>query len=83
MSTMSAGPRPFWQPHLAGALLGLGLLMTFVLTGHGLGASGFTTALAATRCRRRRTRGHRIEQLLGARCSRTAAIRSTVGLPGR
>ncbi|MBA4286358.1 MAG: transporter [Xanthomonadaceae bacterium] len=47
-TTPSAGPRPFWQPHLAGVLLGLGLLMTFVLTGHGLGASGFTTALAAT-----------------------------------
>ncbi|WP_293370156.1 YeeE/YedE thiosulfate transporter family protein [Nevskia sp.] len=46
--TSSSGPRPFWQPHLAGVLLGLGLLMTFVLTGHGLGASGFTTALAAT-----------------------------------
>ena len=45
---MTTAPRPFWQPHLAGVLLGLGLLMTFVLTGHGLGASGFTTALAAT-----------------------------------
>lgn len=44
---MNAGPRPLWQPHLAGALLGLGLLMTFVLTGHGLGASGFSDALAA------------------------------------
>lgn len=48
MSAMPSIPRPFWQPHMAGVLLGLGLLMTFVLTGHGLGASGFTTALAAT-----------------------------------
>ena len=40
-------PRPLWNPYLAGVLLGLGLLLTFVLTGHGLGASGFTTSLAA------------------------------------
>lgn len=40
-------PRPLWNPYLAGGLLGMGLLMTFVLTGHGLGASGFTTSLAA------------------------------------
>jgi len=41
--------RPFqnWNAHLAGVMLGLGLLLTFVLTGHGLGASGFSTALAA------------------------------------
>jgi uncharacterized protein len=44
---MSAGPQPLWNPYVAGTLLGLGLLMTFVLTGHGLGASGFTTSLAA------------------------------------
>jgi uncharacterized protein len=41
-------PKPLWNPYLAGVLLGLGLLMTFVLTGHGLGASGFTTSLAAS-----------------------------------
>lgn len=41
-------PRPLWNPYLAGTLLGLGLLMTFVLTGHGLGASGFTTSIAAS-----------------------------------
>lgn len=40
-------PKPLWNPYVAGGLLGLGLLVTFVLTGHGLGASGFTTALAA------------------------------------
>lgn len=45
---MSGSPRPLWNPYVAGTLLGLGLLMTFVLTGHGLGASGFTTALAAS-----------------------------------
>lgn len=45
---MTQAPRPLWNPYVAGVLLGLGLLMTFVLTGHGLGASGFTTSLAAT-----------------------------------
>ena len=39
--------RPFWSPWIAGVLLGLVLLLTFVLTGHGLGATGFTTRLAA------------------------------------
>ncbi|MEZ5457430.1 MAG: YeeE/YedE thiosulfate transporter family protein [Lysobacteraceae bacterium] len=45
---MSEHPKPLWRPHAAGLLLGLGLLLTFLLTGHGLGGSGFTTALAAT-----------------------------------
>lgn len=44
---MNVTPKPLWNPYVAGVLLGLGLLMTFVLTGHGLGASGFTTSLAA------------------------------------
>lgn len=39
--------RPIWNAHLAGAALGLALLLTFVLTGHGLGASGSPTAIAA------------------------------------
>jgi uncharacterized protein len=39
--------RPFWPPLAAGIALGLALLMTFLLTGHGLGASGFFTRLAA------------------------------------
>lgn len=42
-----ARPRSYWNAQLAGVALGLTLLATFVLTGHGLGASGFTTALAA------------------------------------
>ncbi len=44
---MNGAAKPLWNPYAAGVLLGLGLLLTFVLTGHGLGASGFTTALAA------------------------------------
>ena len=39
--------RPIWNAHIAGAVLGLVLLLTFVMTGHGLGASGSPTALAA------------------------------------
>jgi uncharacterized membrane protein YedE/YeeE len=42
-----AAPRPFWPPLLAGIALGLVLLLTFMLTGHGLGATGFFTRLAA------------------------------------
>lgn len=43
----SRAPARYWNAHLAGVALGLTLLATFVFTGHGLGASGFTTALAA------------------------------------
>lgn len=39
--------RPIWNAHLSGAVLGLVLLLTFVMTGHGLGASGSPTAIAA------------------------------------
>lgn len=38
-------PRPFWHPLIAGVALGLVLLATFLITGHGLGASGFFTRL--------------------------------------
>lgn len=40
-------PRNYWHPLAAGATLGLALLLTFLITGHGLGASGFFTALTA------------------------------------
>lgn len=40
-------PDAYWNPLLAGVLLGLVLLATFVVTGHGLGATGFTTRLTA------------------------------------
>lgn len=42
-----ANPKPFWNPWLAGIALGVTLLLTFLLTGHGLGATGFTTRLSA------------------------------------
>jgi hypothetical protein len=39
---------PFWSPWLAGVALGLVLLLTFLLTGHGLGATGASTRAAAS-----------------------------------
>lgn len=39
--------KPFWPPLVAGVALGLVLLLTFVLTGHGLGATGASTRMAA------------------------------------
>jgi uncharacterized membrane protein YedE/YeeE len=44
---MGSTIRPFWHPLTAGIALGLVLLLTFLLTGHGLGASGFFTRLTA------------------------------------
>ena len=44
---MSSQPRPFWPPLVAGAALGGVLLLSFAVTGHGLGASGFFARLAA------------------------------------
>ena len=40
-------PKPFWNPLGAGLALGVVLLLTFIITGHGLGATGFTTRLTA------------------------------------
>ncbi|MGD9253859.1 MAG: YeeE/YedE thiosulfate transporter family protein [Holophagae bacterium] len=38
MSTES--PKPYWNPYLGGMALGVVLFLSFVATGHGLGASG-------------------------------------------
>jgi uncharacterized membrane protein YedE/YeeE len=40
-------PRPLWNPYVAGVLLGLGLLATFVVTGNGYGVTGATTLATA------------------------------------
>ncbi len=40
-------PRPLWNPYVAGIVLGLGLLVTFVVTGNGYGATGATTRATA------------------------------------
>jgi len=44
---MNERPQPYWPPLVAGIGLGLVLLLTFVITGHGLGASGFFTRATA------------------------------------
>jgi len=41
-----ASPRAFWNPYLAGILLGLVLLATYAVTGRGLGATGAFGALS-------------------------------------
>lgn len=41
------GSKAYWPAWLAGIALGIVLLLTFVATGHGLGATGFTTRLSA------------------------------------
>jgi uncharacterized membrane protein YedE/YeeE len=46
-SVAVTAPKPFWPPLLAGVALGLVLLLTFFVTGHGLGASGFFMRVAA------------------------------------
>jgi hypothetical protein len=38
--------RPFWNPYVAGVALGLVLLGSFLVMGHGLGASGASNRLA-------------------------------------
>ena len=40
-------PRPYWNPYLAGALLGVVLFLSFFLTGSGLGGSGGIMRLVA------------------------------------
>jgi hypothetical protein len=47
-STSQPKIKPFWMPWKAGLALGFVLLLTFVLTGHGLGATGASTRLAAS-----------------------------------
>ena len=42
----AAAPRPFWNPYLAGILLGLVLLVTYVVTGRGFGATAGFAAVA-------------------------------------
>jgi uncharacterized membrane protein YedE/YeeE len=44
--------RPFWNPYVAGVGLGLTLLLSFVVLGAGLGASGAITRVAAAAAHR-------------------------------
>jgi len=45
--TTGQDARPYWNPYLAGVLLGLTLLATFLVAGQGLGASAFPKRLIA------------------------------------
>ena len=40
-------PRPAWNPYVAGFALGLARIAAFVVTGHGLGASGALSRVSA------------------------------------
>ncbi|MDP2361065.1 MAG: YeeE/YedE thiosulfate transporter family protein [bacterium] len=42
--------RPYWNPYLAGFVLGLALLAAFVVAGQGLGASAFPKRVLAGAC---------------------------------
>ncbi len=44
---MAGSARPLWPPYVAGIVLGLVVILTFVLVGNGVGASGLFTRLAA------------------------------------
>lgn len=43
-----AQPRPYWNPYLAGIGLGLTLLLSFLVLGTGIGASGAIARVAAS-----------------------------------
>jgi hypothetical protein len=45
-TTGTSASRPFWNPYLAGILLGLVLLATYVITGRGFGATAGFAAVA-------------------------------------
>jgi hypothetical protein len=47
MFPTSSAPRPYWHPLAAGLVLGLALFLTFLMSGHGLGASGAVTRMTA------------------------------------
>lgn len=43
-------PKPYWNPYLAGFVLGLSLLAAFLVAGQGLGASAFPKRVLAGAC---------------------------------
>ena len=48
MGNTRRNPKPYWNPYLAGVLLGLVLLASFVILGAGLGASGGIARIGAS-----------------------------------
>lgn len=47
MKELNKEERIYWSPYIAGSFLGLTLLLTYYVMGHGLGASGAFTQLTA------------------------------------
>lgn len=47
MNNPQRPPQEYWHPLVSGLALGVVLLATFVVTGHGLGATGFVTRFTA------------------------------------
>jgi uncharacterized membrane protein YedE/YeeE len=47
MDLQQKAPQEYWHPLVSGLALGVVLLATFVITGHGLGATGFVTRFTA------------------------------------
>lgn len=47
ISNGRSGPKPVWNPYVAGVALGVVLFATFLVTGHGLGITGATTYVTA------------------------------------
>lgn len=48
MSLFSKEVEPYWNPYISGIGLGLVLLLTFLVMGRGIGASGAMTSVVAT-----------------------------------
>ncbi|MFV1882947.1 MAG: YeeE/YedE thiosulfate transporter family protein [Balneola sp.] len=48
MFFISRTPQPYWNPYISGIGLGLVLLLTFLVMGRGIGASGAMTSVVAT-----------------------------------
>ena len=55
----------YWNPYVAGVLLGLVLLATFLVAGQGLGASAFPSARSLLRRMRWHPRGPKPNPALG------------------
>ena len=74
-----SGAKPYWNPYLAGVLLGLTLLATFVIAGQGLGASGVAQAAARADRPRGRTGVDGVEPVPRKATSPTARTRYATG----
>ena len=46
-ASLTRNERTYWSPYLAGSAIGLTLVLTYYVMGHGLGASGAFTQFTA------------------------------------